>query len=57
VKNPLRMFLLFLTNYKKRSLYIPTDTLEVIMNKEKMIADELQHMFLEGKLKGFEEEI
>ncbi|MCM3729678.1 hypothetical protein M3226_29350 [Neobacillus cucumis] len=26
------------------------------MNKEKMIADELQHMFLEGKLKGFKEE-
>ena len=26
------------------------------MNKEKMIADELQYMFLEGKLKGFKEE-
>ena len=26
------------------------------MNKEKMIADELQHMFLEGKLNGFKEE-
>ncbi|MED4224271.1 hypothetical protein [Neobacillus cucumis] len=26
------------------------------MNKEKMIADELQHMFLEGKLKGYKEE-
>ena len=26
------------------------------MNIEKMIADELQHMFLEGRLKGFKEE-
>jgi hypothetical protein len=26
------------------------------MNREKMIADELQHMFLEGKLHGFKEE-
>jgi hypothetical protein len=26
------------------------------MNREKMIADELQHMFLEGRLNGFKED-
>jgi hypothetical protein len=30
--------------------------LEVIMKREKMIADELQCMFLEGKFNGFKEE-